>query len=80
MTDSGDYRVYLHHNTWPALAPELELEGDMVIERAAGLAFCAPRMHLPTQHPRWTSRCSSVCFHMSSSTLLLIARHAAYGS
>jgi len=42
MTDSGDYRVYLHHNTWPALAPELELEGDMVIERAAGLAFAPP--------------------------------------
>jgi serine/threonine-protein kinase HipA len=42
MKIGGDYRVYLHYNTWPALAAELDLDGDMVVERVAGLAARAP--------------------------------------
>jgi serine/threonine-protein kinase HipA len=42
MKIGGDYRVYLHHNTWPALAADLDLDNDLVMERVAGLAQRGP--------------------------------------
>jgi serine/threonine-protein kinase HipA len=42
MKIGGDYRVYLQRNTWPTLAADLDLDGDMVNERVTGLALRAP--------------------------------------
>lgn len=42
MKIGGDYRVFPHHNTWPAAARELGIDSELAVSRVAALAARAP--------------------------------------